>query len=239
VIEAVFRDRALYIPAAETLVCADLHLGRDAASTVQAPLGEHRDLRGRIGTLRERFDPSTVVIAGDMLHSFSNTPGAVAESFEGIVRTIERDSELVITTGNHDAMLAGLWQGGRPEFRLNGTGNDEMAKQDEGIVVCHGHESPRRKASTYVIGHDHPAIEIEGQRHPCYLYGPGVYDGADVLVLPAFTKLAGGVVVNRLHARDLQSPLITDLDPFHPIVRDERSDETLRFPPLGEFHSML
>ena len=66
-----------------------------------------------------------------------------------------------------------------------------------------------------------------------------MYASADVLMLPAFTRLAAGVPVNGPSARDFQSPLVTDLEGFRPIVRDEASDETLWFPPLDEFRSML
>jgi hypothetical protein len=59
------------------------------------------------------------------------------------------------------------------------------------------------------------------------------------LVLPAFTRLAGGVEINGLRARELQSPLLTDLGAFRPIVYDEDSEEALWFPPLSEFRSML
>ena len=284
-LDVEFRDRALYVPAADALVCADLHLGRDATSAVQAPLGERRTLPKRLTALCDYFSPAEVVIAGDVLHSFSGTPGDAAESFDRIARAIEaRDARLVVTPGNHDTMLAGVWNGrATPAYRLDvgtadrttdddgncgdrsndringgepstgsgtddggnrsgsgdgGTGHDDWIS-DGGVVVCHGHEPPETEAGTYVIGHDHPAIEIEGQRRPCYLYGPDVYEGADVLMVPALTELAAGVVINRMSARDFQSPLVADSGTLRPIVRDEDVDETLWFPPLSEFRSML
>lgn len=254
-IDVAFRDRALYFPGADALVCADLHFGRDATSAVQAPLGERADLVGRLTALCDRFSPTEVVLAGDVLHSFSGTPGDAAESFDRMVGAIEsRGARLVVTPGNHDAMLGGLWQKClKPEYRLDsgssgdsddGVDGDEDDGSGDGggddeLVVCHGHEAPEGKAGTYVIGHDHPTIEIEGQRRPCYLYGPAAYEGANVLMVPAFTRLAAGVVINRMQARDFQSPLVRDVEGFRPIVRDETSDETLWFPPLGEFRSML
>ncbi|PSP72960.1 metallophosphoesterase [Halobacteriales archaeon QS_3_64_16] len=263
-IDAEFRDRALYLPGAGTLVLADLHLGREATSAVQIPLGERRDITSRLADLLDQYRPTRVVLAGDVLHSFSDTPGEAAESFDRVVRLVEsRDATLLITPGNHDAMLGGLWSGdsiaeftleigarnrednsreddGNSENGENGeNGNTRSGKRDGTIVVTHGHELPEMEAGTYVIGHDHPAIEIEGQRRPCYLYGPGAHEGADVLMLPAFTRLAGGVEINGLHARELQSPLLTDLGEFRPIVYDEESEEALWFPPLAEFRSML
>lgn len=224
-----FRDRAVYFPDVETLVVADLHLGRDAASNVEVRLGEHEDVTGRFAALLERYDPDAAVVAGDLLHSFSTLPRGVLESVTALTDAARlAGTRLVVTPGNHDAMLTKVWKGPTiDEYRLGEW------------IVCHGHGEPEGEAAGYVVGHDHPTVEIEGQRRPCFLYGEGVYRGADLLVLPAFTPLAPGVAVNRMTARDFQSPLVTDADALRPIVRDTAGNETLTFPPLGEFRQLL
>ena len=68
------RDRAAYLPAADALVCADLHVGRDETSDVAFRLGEHEDLVERFDALCRRYEPREVVVAGDLLHSFSGLP---------------------------------------------------------------------------------------------------------------------------------------------------------------------
>ena len=225
----VFHDRAVYLSGASTLVCSDLHLGRAATSDVQSDLGEHEDLTGRFGHLLDRFEPTQVVVAGDLLHSFSSLPRGVAETLQALEHEARAaGARMVVTPGNHDTMLSGLWDG-----------PTETAYRVGDWVVCHGHEEPELEGDRYIVGHDHPTLEVEGQRHPCYLYGEGVYRGADVLMLPSFTRLAAGVVVNRMRAAEFQSPLITDADPFRPVVRDEAGDETLTFPPLGEFRGLF
>jgi len=224
-----FRDRAVYLPGASTLVLADVHLGKDAASNVEMPLGEREDVTGRFAALVERFEPGEVVVAGDLLHSFSTLPRGVVETLEEL-RTIasEAGTRIVVTPGNHDTMLGDLWAGPTPaEYRAGDW------------LVTHGHEKPETAADRYLVGHDHPGIEIEGQRRPCYLYGEGVYRGADVLVLPAFTRLAAGTPVNGARNGDLMSPLARAVDTFRPLVRDEAADETLTFPPLSTFRRML
>jgi len=224
-----FRDRAVYLPGASTLVLADVHLGKDAASNVEMPLGEREDVTGRFAALVERFEPREVVVAGDLLHSFSTLPRGVVETLEEL-RTIAREAggRMVVTPGNHDTMLGDLWTGPTPaEYRAGDW------------LVTHGHEEPETAADRYLVGHDHPGIEIEGQRRPCYLYGEGVYRGADVLVLPAFTRLAAGTPVNGARNGDLMSPLARAVDTFRPLVRDEAAEETLTFPPLSTFRRML
>jgi uncharacterized protein len=223
--DCVYRDRALYVPGERTLVLADVHLGRDRASNVQLPLGEPRDLLSRLEALLERFEPLEVVIAGDLLHSFDHLPPTVERSLGAFERLIdERDARLVATRGNHDTMLESVFEAVVPEYAVGD------------LLVCHGHERPSRAAG-YLVGHVHPAIGIEGRKRPCYLRGPATGAGGELLVLPAFTRLAGGVDVARVGS--FRSPLLGNPDAYRPIVRDDEGDETLEFPPLGEFRSLL
>jgi len=224
------RDRAVYLPGADVLVCADLHIGRDADSNVELRLGEREDLIERFEALLARYEPREVVVGGDLLHSFGGVPTGVTETVRGVRRAATAaDCEVLVTPGNHDTMLAELWDGPtEAEYRLDGD-----------VVVTHGHVAPAGDAAWYVAGHDHPTIEIEGTRRPCYLYGPDQYEGAGVLMLPSFSRLPAGVAVNDMYARDFQSPLVTDADALRPVVRDEDGDETHEFPPLGEFRRML
>jgi len=66
-----FAERAAFFPAHDALVVADLHVGRGEASAVSFPVGEREDLLARLDELLSRFDPDTVVVAGDAVHTFS------------------------------------------------------------------------------------------------------------------------------------------------------------------------
>ncbi|EFW92558.1 hypothetical protein ZOD2009_06809 [Haladaptatus paucihalophilus DX253] len=223
-----FADRAAYLADADALVLADLHIGRDSASNVSLPLGERTDLTARFDALLDRFSPAEVVLAGDVLHAFDRLPNGVSETFADLeALAADAGATLVAVRGNHDTRLDEL-----------ASPNDEYRLADD-TLVCHGHEEPDGEAPRYVAGHDHPAIEIEGKRRPCYLSGSETYRDSDVLVLPAFTRLASGLVVNDVRGSGFQSPLVAGTDPLRPIVRDEDADETYRFPPLGEFRKLL
>jgi len=221
------RDRAAML--GDVLVLADLHVGRGAASTLELPVGEGEEMVERFGALCDRFEPAEVVVAGDLLHSFDTVPVLVEDTLAGL-RAAAREvgARMVVTPGNHDTMLDVVWNGPTtPEYRVDDT------------VICHGHVEPEADADRYVIGHDHPTIAIEGQRHPCYLAADGVYDGADLVMLPAFNRLLAGVEVNRMSATDFMSPLVRNADALAPAVRDEDAGETLHFPSLGEFRHQL
>ncbi|MFB6210171.1 MAG: metallophosphoesterase [Halobacteriales archaeon] len=227
--------RAAYLSPADTVVLADIHVGRDRTSDIELGLGERTMLIEAVTALIERFEPNEVVFAGDTLHSFSRVPVEVERTFEAIVEAATATgATLTILRGNHDTQLSAVI-------------DDERSLQegyrlaDGDTVVHHGHVAPERTADRYVIGHDHPAIEIEGQRRPCYLLAEDVYDDADVLALPAFNPLIQGVAVNGTARGDLQSPLLERIGRFKPIVHDAGEDGagTLTFPRLSSFREFL
>jgi putative SbcD/Mre11-related phosphoesterase len=221
-----FRDRALLL--GETLVLADMHVGRGPSSNVELPVGDGSDMLDRFERLLTAHDPGEVVVAGDLLHSFRTIPRTVENVVSGLAAAArEAGTRMVVTPGNHDTMLDSVYPGPTPDaYRVGDT------------VVCHGHEAPDLSADRYVVGHDHPTITIEGQRRPCALVADGVYRGADVVVLPAFNRLLRGVEINGMSATDFMSPLVTDADALAPVVFETGGDP-LAFPPLGEFRHRL
>ncbi|WP_435182867.1 metallophosphoesterase [Halobellus sp. EA9] len=226
-----YRERSVFLPDADALVVADLHVGRASASDVAFPLGERRDLRDRLDARLAAFDPGTVVFAGDVLHRFGTVTERSRETVAELAGACrDAGSEPVFVRGNHDAALDRVRDGVRDVY---------VASEDPRVVVCHGHERPEIDADRYVIGHDHPAIAIEGRRRPCFLDAPDAHRGADVLMLPAFSRAAAGVEINDARGSDLQSPLLDRLDDARPIVYDGDAGKALAFPPLGEFRQLL
>jgi putative SbcD/Mre11-related phosphoesterase len=226
------RERAAYLTDPDVLVVADLHVGRDEESSVQFPLGERSDLLERLDGLLGHFSPATVVAAGDVLHSFEGASDHVAATLDKLELFCKAHAaEFHLLEGNHDKHLTDIWD--KPVQSGYRTGD---------FYVCHGHELPapadRREGDRYVVGHEHPAVTVEGVRHPCYLTGPG-WGGYELLMLPAFNRLAPGVEVNGMTTSDFDSPFVTDADALRPLVYDEDSQEVLSFPPLGEFREML
>ena len=232
-----FAERAAYLGRHDALVLADLHVGRGEASAVSLPLGEREDLVDRLAGLLARFDPATAVVGGDVVHTFDRVTDRSRGTLTALRDACEaQGAALELVAGNHDVALANAWDGPvHEEYVLDAAGAPRT-------VVCHGHEAPSTPADRYVIGHVHPTIEIEGDRRPCFLRGEGVYRDADLLVLPAFTRLAPGVAVNAMRTGAFDSPLVTDADRLAPVVVDPdagAAGEPLRFPPLGEFREML
>lgn len=226
-----FRDRAVYLHDADAIVLADLHLGRSRTAPVDTPLDEAVRLADRIVALTQDFKASHVIIAGDVLDAFDVIPPGVTERFRDVeARLAERDVTLTLLRGNHDPVLSSLYDGEiLDEIELDGT------------VICHGHALPDGSVDRVVLGHEHPAIRIEGVKHPCYLLGHGVFRGADVLVVPAFSPLIRGTVMNGRTSSECHSPVVraTDLDRYRPIVLDGDTSTPLTFPPLGSLRRYL
>lgn len=236
-----FADRAAYLEAAGTLVLADLHVGRGESSAVSLPIGERADLHERFASLLERFEPGTVVVAGDVIHTFHEVSDRSLETLDRLAEEChDAGAEIELVAGNHDTALPTAWGG--PVHDEYVVGEDDDGDENTAAprtVVCHGHEPPRLDGDRYVFGHVHPTIEIEGDRRACFLHGEGLYHGSDVLGLPAFTRLAPGVAVNDMATAEFGTPLVTDANRLEPIVIESGGGEPLRFPPLGEFRSML
>lgn len=244
-------DRAIQVE--ETLIVADLHVGKAPSAGIEAPVGAGADQLDRLAELLDRCEPDELVLAGDVLHSFETIPRTVEDVLAGIrSRCAVRDVAVTVTPGNHDTLLDRIWDGASaPTYRVGTT------------LVCHGDRLPEDAAAAaaaatsgggrdgsddgtefdaatvdrYVVGHDHPTIEIEGRRHPCVLVGEGVYEGADLVMVPAFNRLLRGVVVNDMRAEDFRSPLVTDAGALRPVVYDD--GEPLWFPPLCDLRSEL
>ena len=226
--DVTYLERAVAFPALETLVLADLHAGRVATSDVELPMGEGDDLVDRLSALLESARPERVVLAGDVLHSFDSLPYGVTDTIDRMAEAVTAaGAELVAVAGNHDTILEDA----------TGLRVEPSVALDAETVVHHGHEVPQKDAQRYVIGHEHPAITIEGVRHPCFLDCQNQYGGAAVLVLPAFNRFAVGTVINDMAAEDSMSPLVVDMDGCRPVVRT--AEETLRFPGMGPLRSHL
>ncbi len=218
-------DRAVFLPDSQCLVIADLHLGRGRDKTVSYAVDSFQEDTKRLTTLLETYTPDAVVIAGDILHAFSAVPEIVTEQLSELERVIhDAETDLIYVRGNHDTVLDRL-----TEIPLTKT----YRPRSTDILITHGHELPNTTAGTVIIGHEHPALTIEGHKYPCFLKGPGTAEIGTVVILPSFSTLPLGTAVNASSHSSADSPIVTDLEEFTPIVYTPDTDEIFEFPPLS------
>ena len=184
----LMHERAVYWPAARTLLVADLHLGKSEtfrASGVAMPAGVmEADLR-RLAAALERTSARRLIVLGDLLHAGSGLTTPVIEGFAAWRDAPERrEIEISVTVGNHDRALAGV----AGAWRLTWVG-EELS--ESGFVFRHG---PEVRAGAYVwAGHVHPMVRLRGGgdcvRLACF------WLSGRVGLLPAFSAFTRGVSV--------------------------------------------
>ena len=171
---------ALYWPAEDALIVADLHLEKGssfARKGIMLPPYDTRETLNRLAEAIDRFGAATVIALGDNLHDEDATSRISAEDLETL-RILQEDREWIWITGNHDPRISTV---------LGGHVRDEITA--EGLTFRHMPASGR--VTHEIAGHLHPAarLSLHGYsfRRPCF-----VSNGLR-LVMPAFGTYAGGL----------------------------------------------
>jgi putative SbcD/Mre11-related phosphoesterase len=190
-----FRNAA-YFPEISICAVADVHIGIEdsiQAEGFSMPLNEESELLGRFRDIIKRFAPKVLVLNGDVLHEFGRLQRNTRKSFDRIMLELQASvDEVVILTGSHDRMM----DTALAEADLS----HDLAYFNGGVLFAHGDAIPKKahdaNVKLIVIGHDHPTLDIELKKEPCFLYGTNAWHGKDVLVLPAFNPLCAGTTIN-------------------------------------------
>ena len=179
-------EGAVYLTDSDTLVLADLHLGKSAAFRAKGlpvPEGDTaRDL-GRVRSLAEKHGAARVVIAGDLFHAPSGITPELETDLEDFLNASGIPVTLVL--GNHDEKLRAI------PARLESLRELDLGSN---LRVIHDPDDAHGK-SLHLCGHLHPIVKIpDGKRtslrFPCF------FKHGNQLVLPAFGTFTGGAVVH-------------------------------------------
>ena len=173
---------ALYWPAENALIVADLHLEKASAYAERGQMLPPYDTRQTLLRLAEaidRYEAGVVIALGDSLHNAGAADRIGEEDLE-ILHLMQEDRDWLWITGNHDPVI---------DARLGGQVASELR-----LGTLDLRHEPRSSRTTHEIaGHLHPAarVSLHGHsiRRPCFV-GNGRR-----LVLPAFGTFAGGLNV--------------------------------------------
>lgn len=176
----LFADRALYWPARQRLLIADLHLGKGdvfRAAGIALPSGGTAHDLARLSRLIEATDARELWVLGDLLH------GAVhhARWREGWDRWRAEHADIRVAAllGNHDRFRDAA------ALDIEALGDTES---DTPFLLRH---EPHAHPSLHVIaGHLHPVVKLPGlpRRMPAF------WLRERITVLPAFSAFTGGHV---------------------------------------------
>ncbi len=173
---------ALYWPAQQALIVADLHLEKGSAWARRGRMLPPYDTRVtllKLSAAVDRYRPGAVVALGDSLHD-QDAGQRIGRADLRILRWLQNGRDWMWLTGNHDPQI---------DQRLGGTCRAEV--QIGRLRLRH---MPRQgRAIDEIAGHLHPAARLSTAagmlRRPCFV-GNGLR-----LVLPAFGAFTGGLNV--------------------------------------------
>lgn len=176
-------EGAILLTETQTLVVADLHLGKSAAFRshgLPVPEGDTaRDL-ARLLELARRHSAREVIVAGDLFHAPSGITPEIDAEITNFLQDLSVPFHLV--EGNHDAKIKTL------PARLQAL----QSMDREGIRIIHD-PADAHPAPLHIAGHWHPIARIrDGKRTslrlPCFLLRE------NTLILPSFGTFTGGAV---------------------------------------------
>ncbi|TYT26422.1 ligase-associated DNA damage response endonuclease PdeM [Luteimonas viscosa] len=176
-------DRALYWPARDRLLVADLHLGKGdtfRAAGIAVPSGGTAHDLARLDALLALTSASSLWILGDFLHARRH---AAVDAAWRAFREAHREVAMAVVPGNHDRA-----------FDADVAG---VARAREGHVEPpfeFRHAPPHKLVPDrhVLCGHVHPVLRLPPLgRHPLFWLRPGI------TVLPAFSAFTGGHPVPR------------------------------------------
>lgn len=176
-------ERALWWPAARTLVAADLHWGKTEtfhAFGLPVPGGILADDLGRLDRALDRTGAERLLVLGDLVHGrlHASTVARIA------AWRARRSLSFVLVRGNHDRHAPRM----PAEWRVE----DVHGVLREGPFAFVHEPAPTPGAYTWA-GHLHPVLALRGRadrlRLPCF------HVSAELGVLPAFGAFTGGTPV--------------------------------------------
>jgi len=197
--------------AGRTLFAADIHVGIEhefRKSGLNMP-SQTPKLLSRIESLLEKTRARKLVMIGDIKHKVPGISWQEEREVPAFLQRLAEKTELHIVPGNHDGGIADFVPKGVKLYPTQGGLFGE-------IYASHGHTWPEPsflQARYFLMSHSHPQVEFRDRLG--YRWGERIwmraslepkkirekYSGAkaipELIVMPAFNPLSGGIPVNR------------------------------------------
>lgn len=176
-------DKAIFWPAQQALLIADIHFGKAAAYRrlgQPVPQGTTQANLARLDAMLARYPSRQLIFLGDFLHApESRAPATLAQLHQW--RATHPELEVTLIRGNHDR------RAGDPPATL------EMNVVPEPLLLgpfALQHEPEPHPTHHVLAGHLHPAFRLQGRgrqrlRLPCFCIGKRIS------LLPAFGAFTG------------------------------------------------
>lgn len=201
---------ALYWPAEDTLIVADLHLEKGssfAARGILLPPYDTAATLERLAATLDVFPAATVICLGDSFHD-PRACERISDRDRETLAILQEDRTWIWLNGNHDPRISPCF-GGRVLGEITVSG------------ITFRHEPSASPVTHEVAGHLHPAARVSFHGHvirrPCFVAN------GNRLVMPAFGAYAGGLNVlddafAPLFGNDGLSVLVMGQEGLYPIA---------------------
>ena len=197
-------DGGVFVPAHDTLVVADLHIGFEdylAQHGIFLPKIQKKHIFSRVGAMLDRYSPQTLIVNGDMKHEFSrNMPQEWDEVREFVDMVLEHAS-LKVVRGNHDNYLATILS----EYGIMTEEHIRLGR----FIISHGHKIVSGEGM-HLIGHEHPAVVLRDEGGALVTFPSYIYVKGELLVMPALSLYSTGSDIVK---GEYISPYLPKVDP--------------------------
>jgi len=209
-IQPIIDEPAFMIKEKKLLVIADLHIGIESElreNGLQVP-SQTNVMEQRLISILTSNTIDDIILLGDIKHNIPSSTIQERTDVNRFLNTIQTYGTLHVLPGNHDGNIHRLLPSTVKLYPSDGFVFD-------GIGFTHGHRKPNpevMQCEQVVIGHTHPTVMLTdrlGYRtfEQCWLRSVPLSDRLlekyptshtlQVLVMPAFNPLCGGIAVNR------------------------------------------
>lgn len=209
----------------KVLVIADVHLGiewelyhRGFSIPSQVEKRKKRMLEYIMSV-----KPDRIVLLGDIKHNVPRTSWQEKKEVPDFLKTLAAYAPVDIVPGNHDGDIEELM----PEnVSIHGTRGFVL----DGVGYFHGHTWPDKEllsARQVVMSHNHPTIRLKDtlghavseqvwiktrfiEKAIKGYFGDIIWSDPEVIIMPAFNELCGGIPFNESIHEDLLGPVFAN-----------------------------
>lgn len=175
-------EKALYHAIDETLIIADLHLGKAMhfrKNGISIPHKSAEKDYERLTELLHRIKPKRVILLGDLFHSTHNYEWNLFCDFVDAFKQVE----FILVLGNHDIL-------DRSHYKNSCLTIIEEVLEEENLIYSHHPLKKVPSGKWNIAGHIHPGVVLNGKGKQ-HLKLPCFYWHVNQLIVPAFGSLTG------------------------------------------------
>ena len=217
-------EPAVLIQEKKILVISDLHLGYEIElyeNGIMIPTQFQR-FRDQIEKLKEETKATTLVILGDLKHKVPGIKFREIREIPKFLEFLKENFKVLLIKGNHDTEIETILPKGIKLYPASGFSIGKYG-------FFHGSSWPHSRLIScdfVFMGHLHPVVEFRddiGFRNIERIWVKSKLDTKKIqekykikklgelnlIIVPAFNRLMGGLALNRSKPRDLLGPLLS------------------------------